>query len=288
LTLGNTLARYGRAIGAPPTTDLAVVTGTNYYDAACKAVEALGGMKSFVPKGATVGILINSKFGNPGTFAKPQIALAVLALCQEAGAGRIVSLEDASWKYWRRATLSKEHVALVEGVQGPGDMITVDLPRGLKLKKIEIVRDYVECDVLINIPIFKDHEGTHFTGVLKNIMGATSGSTNTFFHKGSGAGGYYNDPDFLSQCIADAYLTRTPTLCVGDGTEMIVTNGPFGPGKLARPLTVVAGTDGIAVDAFGASLLGLKGEEIAMLRMAHAHGLGTLQLNDLSIARIAL
>ncbi|WP_394699277.1 DUF362 domain-containing protein [uncultured Desulfobacter sp.] len=49
-----------------------------------------------------------------------------------------------------------------------------------------------------------------FTGTMKNMMGLTSSSTNHFFHFGSGSSGWYDDPKFLSQCIANVNLVRRP------------------------------------------------------------------------------
>ncbi len=288
VVLGGMAERFGAAFAASSPPDLAVVEGKNYYEAARKAVELLGGMGRFVSRGSRIGLLVNSSFDRPGTFAKPQIALAVIAMCYEAGAAQIVSLEGASGSYWRRATLTGEHEEQVKCIREAGEGVRVELRRSVKLKKAEIVRDFLECDVLINIPIFKDHEGTRFTGVLKNIMGATRGFTNRYFHQGSGAGGYYRDIDFLSQCIADAQLIRKPTLCVGDGTETIVTNGPSGPGRMIKPRTVVAGVDGVAVDAYGATLVGLRPDTIAMIRMAGENGAGTSRLDTLTISKIAL
>jgi len=268
--------------------DLAVVEAANYYDAARKAVEALGGMNQFVPKGSRVGLLVNSVFDKPGTYTKPQIVLAVITMCHEAGAASITSLEDAHGSYWRRATLSKEDRERIDSIRSPGGTVTIDLPHGVKLKSVEILRDLLECDVYINMPIFKDHEGTRFTGVLKNIMGTTSSSSNRFFHKGAVLSGYYDDPAFLSQCIADAHLVRKPTLCVADGTEMIVTNGPSGPGKMAKPRLVVAGTDGVAVDAYGATILGLRVEDVVMIQKAQENGIGTADLSKLRITKISI
>lgn len=288
LTLGGVMGRFGNAAAGTSAPDLAVVEGANYYDAARKAVETLGGMRKFVSRGSRVGLLVNSVFNKPGTYAKPQIALAVLTMCHEAGAAEIISLEDAPGSYWRRATLSKAHKEQVEGLKEPGETTTVELPRGAKLKRATVVRDFLECDVLINVPIFKDHQGTRFTGVMKNIMGVTNRETNDFFHNGSGAGGSYDDAAFLSQCIADAQLMRKPTLCIGDGTEMIATNGPSGPGRMVTPRTIVAGTDSVSVDSYGATLLGLRPGEIAMIRMAEEHGLGSSDLDALTITKIIL
>jgi uncharacterized protein (DUF362 family) len=286
IALGGVLERLAGMEARPDLPDLAVVEGANYYDATRKAVEALGGMKQFVSKGSRVGLLVNSAFDKPGTYTKPQIALAVVTMCYEAGAASITSLEDARGSYWRRASLSKEDRERIDSIKSPGDRVTIDLPRGVKLKSVEIVRDLLECDVYINLPIFKDHEGTRFTGVLKNIMGTTSSSSNRFFHKGAVVSGYYDDPAFLSQCIADAHLVRKPTLCIGDGTEMIVTNGPSGPGKIVKPRLVVAGTDGVAVDAYGATILGL--DDVVMIQKAQEHGIGSADLSKIRITKLSL
>ena len=287
---GKIVTLFDRALGeenlTPEAVDIACVEGENYYDSTRKAVEMLGGMSRFVAKGARVGLLVNSVFTKPGTYAKPQITLAVLAMCSDAGAKEFVSLEDAPGSYWRKAAKTDELSALLDTLKSPGSHTTVEIPKGRKLKKAEILREFLSCDVLINIPIFKDHEGTRFTGVLKNIMGATSSSTNRFFHSGSGSGGGYEDVDFLSQCIADAHLIRTPTLCVADGTELVVTNGPSGPGRIEKPKKVVAGTDPVAIDTFGATIVGRESNGVAMIRMAQEHGLGTMDLQKLRISSV--
>jgi uncharacterized protein (DUF362 family) len=265
--------------------DLVAVEGLNYYESTTRAVEALGGVRKFVSNGARVGLLVNSVFDKPGTFVKPQIALALVAMCYEAGAREIVSLEDVSPSYWRRATLSKEHAEMVRTVRGSRGGVAVDIKGGRRLTSVEVTRDLMDCDVYINVPVFKDHEGTKFTGSLKNLMGATAGSTNRSWHGGAIVGGYYDDVPYLSECIAEGNLVRTPTLCVGDATEVIVTNGPFGPGKVLSPHVVVAGTDPVAVDAFGAKLLGLDPRKILMLQSASELGMGSLETSAVRFIR---
>ena len=48
--------------------DLVVIKGVDYYNNTIKAVNAVGGMKKFVPKGSTVAVLINSPFRNPASL----------------------------------------------------------------------------------------------------------------------------------------------------------------------------------------------------------------------------
>ena len=269
--------------------DIAAVKSADYFNGAIKAVEALGGMSRFVSKQSRVGLLINSPWNHPGSFVKPEIALAVIRMCLEAGAKEVGVFKSLSNSYWRRSPLSQKLRDEVQSVQSwGGDYREVALPRGRSLKKAEIARRLLDCDVFINIPVSKDHTGVQFTGALKNMMGATSGGTNGFFHHGSGASGYYDDVEFLSQCIADVNLVRKPDLCVYDGTEILQSNGPGGPGKLIRPQKVFAGVDRVALEVYGADLLGLKGDEVLSTRMAHEHGLGQIDLTRLKVREISI
>jgi uncharacterized protein (DUF362 family) len=138
------------------------------------------------------------------------------------------------------------------------------------------------------MPIFKDHEGIRFTGALKNLMGAIADRSNQTFHLGSDASTDRDDYAFLSQSIADGNLLRRPTLSVGDATEVLVQGGPFGPGPVRNFRTVVASTDPVALDACGAEILGCPPQNSRMLRRAQEHGLGTMNLDSLSIVRESL
>jgi uncharacterized protein (DUF362 family) len=156
------------------------------------------------------------------------------------------------------------------------------------LKNAEVSKNLLDCEVFINMPIAKNHTGVRYTGTLKNMMGLTSGSTNRFFHFGSGASGWYDDAEFLSQCIADVILVRKPDLCVYDATVMLQANGPNGPGKLGKPQVVFAGTDRVALAAYGTNLLGLKGGEILTIQITHQHGLGEIDLENMRVQEVPL
>jgi uncharacterized protein (DUF362 family) len=133
------------------------------------------------------------------------------------------------------------------------------------------------------MPIFKDHIGSRFTGSLKNYMGASHPEDNRAFHP------TFEGEDLLhmEQCIADLNtVVRTPDLIVADAMTILTSKGPFGPGDIASPRQVVAGTDRVAIDAYGATLLDLDGREVTMIRKAADHGLGTIDLGAVKIATI--
>lgn len=269
--------------------DIAVVQGADYFRNTLKAVELLGGIGTFVPKQARVALLINSSWDNPGSYVRPDIVLAVVRMCREAGAKEIGVFKDLSSGYWQRSPLADQFRDEIEGIASiGGDYTEVAIARGRSLKKADVAKALLDWDVFINIPIAKDHTGLGFTGTMKNMMGLTSFPTNMFFHHGSGTLGWYDDVDFLAQCIADVNLVRKPDLCIFDGTEVLATNGPRGPGKIIRPQKVFAGVDRVALDVYGANLLGLQGEEILTARLAHEHGLGEIDLAKLRVEEVTI
>jgi uncharacterized protein (DUF362 family) len=284
LLAGGGLDLLGKVAFAKTQPDIAVVQGNDNYLNAIRAVEMLGGMGRFVSSGDMVGILVNSGQDHPGTYVKPEIVLAMVNMCFEAGARDVGLFKSTGRSYWRRTSLSKQYEDAIDALGHiGGDYTTVSIPDGRSLKKAEVSGALLERDVFINIPIAKDHTAVRFTGTMKNMMGLTSSSTNRFFHFGSGSSGWYDDVDFLSQCIADVNLVRRPDLAVFDGSEVVTTNGPSGPGKILRPNKVFAGTDAVALDVYGANLLGLDGRDILATRMASEHGLGQLDLSKVVI-----
>jgi uncharacterized protein (DUF362 family) len=270
----------------PSGIDISVVSGTNTFENTMKTIGLFGGMSKFVPKGSKVGLLINSPWDKPGTYTNPDVALAVLKMCIEAGAKEIYSIENASTSYWKRSKLYKKFEKEVNIIQSGDSKTTVKIPNGKSLKEADISKTLLECDVLVNIPIVKHHQGTNFTANLKNMMGGCSGSTNRFFHKGSGKSGlfgYYDDVEFLSQCIADVNLVRQPNICIVDATEYVTTNGPAGPGELKKAHKVIAGTNCVSVDAYCSTLLGLVPQNVLMIQYAYEHGLGEIDIKKLTI-----
>jgi len=87
----------------------------------------------------------------------------------------------------------------------------------------------------------------------------------------------------LEKCIVDLNFAAKPALNVVDATEIIRTNGPMGPGEIIRPGRIVAGTDRVAIDAYCATLLGLKGEDVVSIRLAAERKLGEIDLGKAGV-----
>lgn len=276
----------GASAGESAAVDLASVKGGDPARATASAIEALGGMGRFVPRGATVGLLINHQFRHAGAHAHPGVAQAVARLCFEVGAKAVLSLKDPRFTYWPIGGPGADAVRRMTACSGNYD--TVELPQGQALKKAEVIKEYLSVDVLVNVSVVKHHERTEFAAVLKNAMGALTYDTCRFFHFGHGKGGWYGDVGFLSQCVADINRLRRPDLSVADATAMLTSGGPFGPGKVVRPQVVIAGADPVAVDAAGARLLGLEPAKVAMIARSAALGLGEMDLAKVRRREITL
>jgi uncharacterized protein (DUF362 family) len=279
-----------RASGqTPPPPDLAVVTGADRVDAVDKGLAALGGMKRFVRAGSSVGLIINapSWWRLPGSHTHPELSLAVILASLEAGAKELRYLIDPLAGYWKRAPLAAKYEKEIGAVRRcSGNYVEKDIARNKVLKKTSVVKEFLDCDILINLPIIKHHVGVGMSGNLKNLMGVNSSDSNHFFHAGSRAKGEYDDVPFLAQCIADLNTLRKPDLCVADATEFLSTNGPAGPGELRRLDKIIIGTDPVAVDAYGAPLVGLKAEDVLMITRAAEWGLGQRDVAKLKIREI--
>jgi uncharacterized protein (DUF362 family) len=236
---------------------------------------------------------MNTWADKPGTYTQPKVALAIGHLCYEAGAKQVVLLKDEDEDYWELDPDHRKHARLIERLR-PANSDHRDIQvRGLALREASYLEVALDVDRLINLPIIKHHSGCKMTGCLKNMMGLTSTGTNIGFHLGdspistfiSNIGNSFPAPNHFGQCVADLYGIRKPDLLALDATELITTNGPSGPGKLARPGEVIAGTDPVAIDALGCAHLGLDPADAFILRKAHDNGLGQIDPSRLRIHR---
>src|SRR5512137_1149725 len=116
LTLGAAAVLGGKSLPsllaqAPAATaDLAVVKGGDAYAATVRAVELVGGMSKFVPKGGRVGLLVNAPqwWKLPGSHVRTDVVLAAVRMFRDAGAKQILWLQDPSSDFWGRSPLSSK------------------------------------------------------------------------------------------------------------------------------------------------------------------------------------
>jgi uncharacterized protein (DUF362 family) len=161
-------------------------------------------------------------------------------------------------------------------VMNPHKFRKVEIPQGRSIRKWPIYQDALDADVLINVPIAKHHSLARLTLGGKNLMGL-------ILNRGS----IHSD---LGQRIADLSSLIRPTLTVVDAVRILIRNGPTG-GNLddVKPCnTVIASHDMVASDAYATTLFDLAGTDISYVRASAEMGLGTLELDQIKIAEIAV
>jgi uncharacterized protein (DUF362 family) len=264
----------------PP--DLAVVRGTSPAAIARTAVEALGGMGSFVSRGDVVVVKPNIGFDRvpeQAATTNPEVVAEVVRLCLEAGAKQV--------KVFDRTVNDPRRCYVQSGVAAALKPLGADLQyvndrkfrkvrlNGRALKEWKIYSDVLEADKVINIPIAKHHSLAKLTMAMKNWMGVIGDRRSRIHQK-------------LDLALVDLASEIRPTLTILDAVRVLVANGPQG-GYLedVRTLnTVVAGVDQVAVDSFGATLFGLTGRDLGYVREAERAGLGTADLSKLNIHKL--
>lgn len=235
------------------------------------AVERVGGMGRFVGRGETVLVKPNMAWDRTpeqGANTHPEIVAEVVRLCREAGAGRVVVADVPVHDARRTAARSGiEEAARKAGAEffTPATAgFTVASLGGSILDRWEVFDPILRADRLINLPIVKDHGLSRLTCCMKNLYGVLGGTRGRLHQS-------------IHISIADLAAAFRPTLTVVDATRVMLRGGPQG-GRLDDLLpvgAVGAGTDMVALDAWGATLLGIDPKEIDHIVLAQGRGLGT-------------
>jgi uncharacterized protein (DUF362 family) len=247
-----------------------------------EAINALGGMNRFVSRGDVVWIKPNigwNRRPEQAATTNPDVVATLVSLCYQAGAKRVIVSDNSC----NAAPASFARSGIQQAAQKVGaDCFFLDDRKfrktnlnGKVLPSWDVYGDVLGVNKLINVPIVKHHGLCRATLGMKNLMGIIGGERNRFHQD-------------LNNTLVDLATFIRPTLVVMDAIRVLTANGPVG-GNLAdvqRRDTVAAGTDQVAIDAFGATLLGLKPQDVGYVVEGNARRLGTIAFESLKPRRI--
>ncbi len=265
--------------------DLAVVQHGDPATLVQKAIDMLGGISRFVKKGNVVVVKPNigwDRVPEQAATTNPEVVAEIVRLCKKAGASK-VKIFDRTCNQAKRcyARSQIEQIASQAGADVSHiynqKFQNVSIPKGKELKSWEFYRDALKADVFINVPIAKHHSLSRVTLGLKNMMGVIGGNR----------GKIHNHFDVK---IVDLNTVIQPQITILDAVRVLMDNGPQGGNlnDVKEMNTIIAGVDPVAVDAFGATLFGLKPEDLGFLREAQSRGLGKFDLSTLKIEKVNL
>jgi uncharacterized protein (DUF362 family) len=132
-------------------------------------------------------------------------------------------------------------------------------------------------DKVIGIAPVKDHHRSGASMTMKNWYGLLGGRRNIFHQD-------------IHTIIVELAMMITPSLVILDGTTSMLTNGPTGGSlsDLKETNTIIVGTDQVAADAYGATLLGKSSDELPFIGRAETAGIGTADYRSLNPVEVNL
>lgn len=264
---------------------LAVAHGEDPAAIVKAALASLGGMERFVKQSQDVIIKPNICVDyHPPEYAattNPVVVATLVALCLGAGAKRVRVMDSPfagiSPNSAYAATGIEDAVKAAGGemeVMSPIKFAKFDIPQGKSITSWNIYRDVLETDVLIDVPIAKNHSLARLTLGSKNLLGVVSDPNQI-----------HSD---LGQRVADLVSLIRPTLTVVDAYRILMDHGPTGGSlnDVKQANTVIASHDIIAADAYAATLFGMQGADIAYIKKGADMGLGTLDLSSVKVEEV--
>lgn len=256
-------------------TRVALLKGTHPQEITVESLEIIEASEA-IPFDKPVLIkpnYINAKHPSTGITTDNRVIEGIVMYLKQNGLEDIIIGEGCG----HTDTFSAYRVAGVDEVAERWGVKLVDLnkdefvevnPREpLALKRVKVAKTALGCTI-VSVPKLKLHRITGVTLSIKNMMGAITPKGS--MHRGK-----------LSKNIADIASTVKPSIAVVDG--IIAGEGHETSGNPVEMNLVIAGRDPVAVDAVGASVMGIDPGSVKHLGYAEQKNLGTRDLNQIEL-----
>ena len=259
---------------------MSIVHGEDRAAALRQALASIGGIEAFIQKGDRVLLKVNAAFASPAMLSAtthPALVTEMTAQCHHAGAASVNVADNPI----NDPAACFDLTGIAEAARRAG--------AGVLLPRIEFFEPLTipDAKLIRNTPVFtkpltaatkvigmapvKNHHRSGASMTMKNWYGLLGGRRNIFHQD-------------INTIIMELALMIKPTLVVLDGIVSMMTNGPTGGSlsDLKRTNTLIVGTDQVAVDAFGATLLDKTARDLPFITMAEAAGIGTADFRSLN------
>lgn len=242
----------------------------------------LGGMAAFVRPGQKVLLKPNMLAGKEPEKAvttHPEIVRAVIRLAQQAGGSVAVGDSPGSGSPLQVA----RRCGILEVIEETGATFALFAesvrirPRGGTFHELEIARDLLDADVVINLPKLKTHQMMGLTAGVKNLFGAVVGVRKPRLHLQAGT-----DKDFFALMLLELAEQIRPALTIVDAITAMEGEGP-GSGDPVHVGALLAGASPLAVDTVATDLVGLPPEVVWTQKVASQTGRTGCRLEEVEI-----
>jgi len=273
-----------------------------------EAIELLGGIGAVTAGKHKIMLKPNLVSDNPRSTTNPEVIRALASLMQ--GAGKEVSIGEGSaicssynilngvvYRTRNRDILDpmQQHIFDVLGYSEiarslgiplvnlhSGDMVEVDVPNGFVYDSISLHRSLIDIDMLCSVPMMKTHNLGGVTLGMKNLIGTypgtTYGSVRSLVHDRAAA----VERSGVAGAVIDIVRANKLGLVVIDASTAMEGNGPVNGDPVKMDL-IIAGTNPLATDMVGASVMGFEASAIPTFQWANNAGMQPQQVSQIEI-----
>ena len=249
-----------------------------------RAVELAGGLGRVVMPGTTVFVKPNLTIPSAsglGNVTDPRVIRAVIELCKEAGASRILVGDGSGGgetdQIMRQAgyeqVLSQTGATFVD--LNRDEVVTRRVTDPIALPEYSVARTPVEAPVLISVAVLKVHNSAIVTLSAKNLMGITARQVYSSPRQKLHDAG-------VQKVTADVVRIRKPDFAIIDGIVGLEGDSPLHGTPVPMNL-VIAGRNPVSVDAVGAAVMGFDPQTIDHLTLMTAKGVGESDLSKIIV-----
>ncbi len=252
-----------------------------------KALELLlapaGGMAAFVSPGQRVLLkpnMLAAKEPELAVTTHPEIVRAVIRLVQKAG-GQVAVGDSPGIGSPLQVAKRCGILAVIEetGAKFAPFSESVPIrPRGSTFHQLEIARDILDADVIINLPKLKTHQMMGLTCGVKNLFGAVVGMRKPRLHLQAGA-----DKAFFALMLLELAEHIAPSLTIADAITAMEGDGP-GSGDPIHMGALLASRSPLALDTVACKLVGMRPQEVWTQQVAAASHRQGSQLNQVELS----
>ncbi|MFN2454468.1 MAG: DUF362 domain-containing protein [Pyrinomonadaceae bacterium] len=251
-----------------------------------EAIDYLGGIEKFVRAGQSVLIKPNQTgyfLADEGMTTDPRVVAALIRLCFDAGASRVMVAEGSGVDSTR---IVMQATGMTPACQAAGAEIVyfddceyreTDIPRGKAIQRIALPVPLLDADVIINVCKGKTHHMDPITGAIKNWVGCIALGHGREQHHDAHCFAEYVD----IMTVTKPALNICDAIIIGEG-DGPVANTPRWCG------CVLASTDPVAMDVTICQLFTLDHKDHQFAAEGAERGLGTNKLEEISIVGASL
>ncbi|MGB9499788.1 MAG: DUF362 domain-containing protein [Dissulfuribacterales bacterium] len=233
-------------------------------------INGLGG--NFIQKGARVLIkpnLLLPAGPDKAILTHPMVVKAVAEYVLDKG-GHVQISDSPAVGSFSKVLKEGTYEKVFEGI----DVVFKEFKKSVKVDigdpfgRIDIAKDAMEADLVINIAKLKTHAQMLLTLGVKNLFGCIIGFNKPGWHFRAGV-----DREVFAKLLVQIHEAVKPSLTILDGILAMEGDGP-GKSGTPRHTGVIAGSrSALAVDLAVCSMLGLKSDMLPTNRAAQRLGL---------------